>query len=116
MVSVAKKILTKPFGGELPPDLIEAFNELLARRGWTKKRALAACVRLMILADPADQEDWYFVAYDSLEPVGDPERITEQDEDEASVRREADRGLDIGRRLGEEHRPARSRPRRARGA
>lgn len=68
MTCVAKKIVTLPFGAELPPDLIVSLDELVSRRGWTKKRALAAAVRRLLLADRVDQDDWYEMAYDPIEP------------------------------------------------
>ena len=70
MTCVAKKIVTLPFGAELPPDLIVSLDELVSRRGWTKKRALAAAVRRLLLADRVDQDDWNEMAYDPIEPGG----------------------------------------------
>jgi len=60
---MVKKIETIPFGGEIPPDLAAACNELQTRRGWVKKRMLAAAMRAFVTASDKQQEEWYFEAY-----------------------------------------------------
>ena len=64
---MAKKITTIPFGGEIPPELAELFDELVAGEGWQKKRALAAAVRHFISASSSDRAQWYRTAYDPPE-------------------------------------------------
>ena len=66
---MAKKISTVPFGGELPPELVAAFDEVIAAEGMIKKRALAAAVRQFVSMAAAERQ----VAYrDAYEPTGEP--------------------------------------------
>lgn len=65
MICVVKKIFTKPFGGEIPPELAEALDELVNTRGWKKRRALAAAIRQFLL-NPKSAPQAYQEAYEPL--------------------------------------------------
>lgn len=71
MVYVAKKISTIPFGAELPPDLVAAFDTVVDGEGWTKKRALAAAVRAFIKANAVDRHQYYRNAYREIDQLHD---------------------------------------------
>lgn len=70
MTYMTKKTQTIPFGAELPPPLIELFDGMVTREGWTKKRALAAAVRAFITADHEVRRAHYLHAYAPVKSIG----------------------------------------------
>lgn len=100
MPCVAKKIPTIPFGGEIPPQLSEAFDALNGERGWIKRRALAAAVRAFLLMPEEVQEAHYRDAYE-LDAVTDrsatrPEASEQTLAEQAGVRPRKARGSKRG--------------------
>ncbi len=65
----------KPFGqisGEVPQDLIDAFDACINRLGITKKRAIAAAVHAFVSGAADRQHEWLRVVYDRYYGMSDP--------------------------------------------
>ena len=63
MSCMAKKISTKPFGGEIPPELADEFDKLVDEQGWAKKRAITAALRSFLSMSLDDQKQEYSKAH-----------------------------------------------------
>jgi hypothetical protein len=97
MLCMATKTSTIPFGGELPPHLVEAFDAVVSAEGWTKKRALAAAVRAFITADAHIRYGHYRAAYD---PLGEESGASRPEAAGRKVAAAADRAEHGRRRKG----------------
>lgn len=59
----AKKIITKPFGAEIPPVLIEDFVRAAIETGLQKKWALASAVFAFVSSTLSQRREWYDGVY-----------------------------------------------------